>query len=191
MAFTPTLTTMLSGACAASAPTVRDVVAPDPALLNRVTRILPSRFGAMVRAVPALIVTFILLVFVPAARACSLDGIASLSVNGNVASINAGQATASTFRYWAPFTLLAVAPGDTSRFSENLSNVRLSIPKESASLPFRWSFGDGTTAIGQSVTHRYARIGWYRLTVQYYWPSHRQWLEFDSAEQHVVPQGIC
>jgi PKD domain len=126
---------------------------------------------------------------VDTARACSLDGVASLSANGTMASLNGDSATASTLKYWAPFSLLAAAPGDRLRLAENLSNVRKSIPAQSARLPFTWTFGDGVTAIGQTVSHSYARTGWYRIAVRYYWPAHRQWVEFDSAEQHIVPQG--
>ena len=125
----------------------------------------------------------------PAAYACNLDGIASLSVNGNVASLTTSRPTASNLGYWSRFTLLAAAPGDTLRFSENLANVSLSIPAASTKLPFSWSFGDGSSAVGQSVSHRYARTGWYKVTARYYWPARRQWVEFDSAEQHIVPQS--
>jgi hypothetical protein len=131
----------------------------------------------------------ILLAPVQSARACSLDGIASLAANGNTASLNGDSPTASTLSYWAPFTLLAAAPGDTLHLSENLSNVKRSIPKEALSQPFQWSFGDGTSALGQTVVHRYARTGWYKMTVRYYWPSHHQWVQFDSAEQHIVPSS--
>jgi hypothetical protein len=123
------------------------------------------------------------------ARACSLDGIASLSVNGTTASLNGDSATTATLTYWAPFNLLAAAPGDTLHLAENLSNVRKSIPAESARLPFKWTFGDRASAVGQTVTHSYAHTGWYRIAVRYYWPAHRQWVEFDSAEQHIVPRG--
>jgi hypothetical protein len=135
----------------------------------------------------ALAATLVLLAPVAVTRACSLDGIASLSVNGNTASLNGASPTASSLAYWAPFTLIAAAPGDTFHLSENISNVSRSIPKESVKLPFKWSFGDGATALGQTATHSYAHTGWYKITVQYYWPAHRQWVQFDSAEQHIVP----
>jgi len=125
----------------------------------------------------------------PAALACDLDGIASMSMNGTVATINGGQATASNLRYWAKFDLLAAAPGDRLQYGENLANVSLSIPKESVALPFKWSFGDGASALGHAVSHQYTHIGWYKVTVQYYWPARRQWLQFDSAEQQIVPSG--
>ena len=41
--------------------------------------------------------------------------------------------------------------------------------------------------LGHTVTHRFRTTGWYRLTVDYYWPAHHQWVEFDSAEEHIVP----
>lgn len=123
------------------------------------------------------------------AKACSLDGIASLSVNGHKAAITTDKVTASSLAYWSSFSLLAAAPGDTLHYMEDMANVGLSIPKESTSLPFRWSFGDGSTVLGRTATHRYRHTGRYRLTVAYFWPSHHQWVEFDSAEQRIVPQG--
>ena len=148
---------------------------------------MARRYPILLCLALVLAATLILLGPVADTRACSIDGVASLSANGNTASLNGASANASTVSYWAPFTLIAAAPGDTLHLSENISNVSRSIPKESVKLPFKWSFGDGATALGQTATHSYAHTGWYKITVQYYWPAHRQWVQFDSAEQHIVP----
>ena len=140
-----------------------------------------------IRLAPVFLAIFLAAVLVPTTEACSLDGIASLSVNGHVASLTTDRAIASTLAYWSSFHLLAAAPDDDLRYAENLANVSLSIPKASVVLPFKWSFGDGQTVLGRTVTHRYRQTGWYRLTVHYYWPARRQWVQFDSAEQQIVP----
>jgi PKD domain len=134
---------------------------------------------------------------VSALLACSIDGVPSLSANNALSWQNVSQATAANQAYWAPFILPDAAPGDTLWFSENLANVALSIPSASLLTPFKWSFGDGATAMGQvssrgqTITHRYTKPGWYRIVVKYYWQSHRQWIEFDSAVQHIaLPSNI-
>lgn len=149
-----------------------------------VTRYLAIRYLGL-----ALLSGILLLAAAPAARACSLDGIASLSANGNTASLTGGAATASTLAYWAPFTLLAAAPGDTLRLSEDLGKIRKSLPPEAFKAPFRWTFGDGTVAEGQTAEHRYSRLGTYKITVSYYWPAQHRWIQFDSAEQQIVAAG--
>lgn len=55
--------------------------------------------------------------------------------------------------------------------------------------PYRWHFGDGTTALGHSVTHRYARAGVYRLTVAGYDRASARWFQFDAALLTIVPPG--
>jgi hypothetical protein len=123
------------------------------------------------------------------AAACTLDGIASISVNGATAGLTSGQPTRATAGYWAPFILLAQGSGGSLRFSENLRQVAQSLPPAMLATPFRWDFGDGATAAGYTVQHTYARPGWYRITVRYEWPAHHQWIVFDSAEQQIVASG--
>lgn len=124
-----------------------------------------------------------------AATACTLDGIASLSVNGVTAALTSGHPTRANAGYWAPFTLLAQGSGSTLRFSENMRNVAQSLPPAMLATPFRWDFGDGATASGFTVRHAYAHAGWYKITVRYEWPARHQWIVFDSAEQQVVAAG--
>lgn len=123
------------------------------------------------------------------AQACSLDGIASISMNGNTASLTAGAPSPGDAAHWAPFTLLAAAPGDALHLSEDLAKVRKSLSADMMKTPFRWIFDDGVTARGYAVTHRFARLGWHRITVDYYYPARRQWLTFDSAQLQIVAAG--
>ena len=76
-------------------------------------------------------------VLVPTARACSIDGVASISVNGHMASLTTTKPTSATLAYWSSFSLLAATPCDALHYAENLANVSLSIPKASAALPFK------------------------------------------------------
>lgn len=121
------------------------------------------------------------------AQACSLDGIASISMNGTTASLTEGTPSPQEATYWAPFTLLAAAPGNRLRLQEDLGKVRWSLSANLLRTPFRWLFDDGAVARGYAVTHRFARLGWHRLTVEYYYPDRRQWLAFDSAQIDIVP----
>jgi hypothetical protein len=124
----------------------------------------------------------------PAALACSLDGIASISVNGILATRTTDTPTPRTLAHWAPFTFgLAYAPGDVVRFAEDLDKLRRSLPPAALAIPFRWDFGDGHRTRGLQVVHRFTRTGWYRVTVRSYWPSRRSWVLFDSARLHIVP----
>jgi hypothetical protein len=126
---------------------------------------------------------------VSSAVACTLDGIASLSVNGTTAGLTSGQPTRANAGHWAPFTLLAQGSGSTLQFSEDLQKVAQSLPPAMLALPFRWDFGDGVTAYGHAVRHTYAHAGWYRITVRYDWQARHHWVVFDSAEQQIVASG--
>ena len=112
------------------------------------------------------------------ANACSIDGIASIAANGNMASLTGGTPTAATIRYWAPFTLIAAAPGDTLHMSEDIAKLLNTLPRQALTTPFRWDFGDGAAARGNAAAHRYAQEGWYQISVSYYLPaccSRRTW----------------
>jgi PKD domain len=127
----------------------------------------------------------------PAALACALDGIASISVNGILATRTTDTPTPQTLAHWAPFTLgLAYAPGDVMHFGEDRGKLRRSLPPAALVKPFRWEFGDGHRARGLQTVHRYTQTGWYRVTVRSYWPSRRSWVLFDSVQLHIVPAGM-
>jgi hypothetical protein len=136
-----------------------------------------------------LIALALLLGLASSAFACTLDGIASLSVNGVLANLTSGRPTQANSGYWAPFTMLAQGSGHTLQLSEDLSKVAQSLPPALLNPPFRWSFGDGATAYGHTVQHTYAQPGWYKITVSYDWKARHQWVVFDSAEQQIVASG--
>lgn len=126
---------------------------------------------------------------VPSAQACSLDGIASLSLNGTLGTLTAGTPTGADAHYWAPFTLLAVARGDAVQLREDVNKVRNSLTPTLLKTPFRWSFDDGSTVYGWTVGHTFTQLGWHKFTVSYFWPARKEWLEFDSAQLRVVLPG--
>lgn len=150
---------------------------------------MPGHATAAYRLACLLVPAALMLASARSTQACSLDGVASLSVNGNLAGLTNGPATRSTLAHWAPFTLIAAAPGDTLHLREDIGNVRRSIPGEALKAPFYWTFGDGTTATGQTATHRYTRTGWYKITVAYYRAANRTWVTFDDAQMQIVSAG--
>lgn len=120
-----------------------------------------------------------------AVRACGIDGVPSMSLNGRLVRANHAQATKDTIAYWAPF-LLGTAPAHADlRLSENEKELHRSLTAQAFATPFRWTFGDGTSARGLAVHHRYSQPGWYRVDVSYYYTPRRQWIAFDSAQLQI------
>ena len=150
---------------------------------------LPWRRRAGYQLACAVLLCVVALSTPAAARACSLDGIASISMNGTTASLTQGTPSPADATHWAPFSLLAAAPGDTLHLSENLSKVRNSLSAAMLRTPFRWIFDDGAVAQGYTVAHRFSTLGWHKITVDYFYPARRQWITFDSAQLHIVPAG--
>jgi hypothetical protein len=76
----------------------------------------------------------------------------------NVPACALGVALAPTF-----VVPSAVGPGDVVQFDGSVTNSTLIVPRAN----YSWNFGDGTTAIGPSVEHSYAKGGTYgvKLTV--------------------------
>ena len=147
---------------------------------------LPARLAGCLLAC-ALILCTLVMSRPATALACSLDGIASISMNGATASLTEGTPSPADAAHWAPFTLLAAAPGDTLHLSEDLAKVQNSLSATMLRTPFRWIFDDGTVAQGYSVAHRFNTLGWHKITVDYFYPARRQWITFDSAQLHIVP----
>jgi hypothetical protein len=144
------------------------------------------------RALPIGLLPLLLLVtaaHAATAQACTLDGIASISMNGITANLTEGTPSPGDSAHWAPFTLLAAAPDDQLQLREDLGKVRQSLSPAMMSTPFRWDFDDGTSAQGFAVTHRFTQLGWHKITVDYYYPTRRQWITFDSAQLRIVPAG--
>jgi plastocyanin len=55
-----------------------------------------------------------------------------------------------------------VEPGDVVQFDGSVTDSTLIVPKDN----YKWSYGDGQTAIGPSVEHTYAKGGTYTVTLQ-------------------------
>jgi hypothetical protein len=121
-----------------------------------------------------------------AARACSIDGIPSLSLDGRLVTFNYGQATKENISYWAAFSLGTATANKEVYLREDLAKIRKALSPKAFITPFRWTFGDGASASGQAVQHRYRRPGWYKVNVDYYYPPQRKWIVFDSAQLHVL-----
>jgi hypothetical protein len=120
-----------------------------------------------------------------AAAACAIDNRASLSANGVRASITT-EAPAGT-RLWAPFTIgKAFASGAVVQFSELRSDLARSLSAATLAAPYRWAFGDGTTRLGHTATHRYAHPGIYVLVVYGFDARTRTWFPFDKALVRIV-----
>jgi hypothetical protein len=117
-----------------------------------------------------------------AARACGLDGIPSLSVNGVLAQRMTSKPSRAILAHWAPFLF----PGpyeheSTLRLQENLSELKNSLPAQAFGHPWRWTMGDGTTVSGTVIRHTYHRAGEYRITVSAYYSTYKSWFQFDDA----------
>ena len=140
-------------------------------------------------SLPFLLLVVLLWLQPAVAHACSLDGIASITANGNTANLTGGAPTAATIAYWAQFTLPAAAPEDALQLAEDLGKLRRTLPAAAFAKPFRWAFGDGTEILGLTGQHRYQQLGWHKITVSYYWASGNRWVVFDNAQIHIVPPG--
>jgi hypothetical protein len=119
------------------------------------------------------------------AGACTIDNRTSLVANGVLASITPTSPTGA--RLWAPFTInKSFARRETVQFSELWADLRKTMAPMILAQPFRWSFGDGATALGHVVTHRYTRSGTYLLMVYGFYSPRRQWFPFDQALVRIV-----
>ncbi len=122
------------------------------------------------------------------ARACGMDGIPSLSVNGRVVAVNSALTSNARFDTWTPFVTRGAYPaGRPVLLAENKANVAQSLPPEAFKYPWKWTFGDGATARGLSARHVYRRPGAYILSVEAYLiaGAQRQWYTFDKVTIHV------
>jgi len=72
---------------------------------------------------------------------------------------------------------------------ESRADLLRSLDAATVAAPYRWTFGDGTTALGHVVTHRYTRPGLYLVGVAGFNGQTRQWFPFDKALLRVVPPG--
>ncbi|MDB5073983.1 MAG: hypothetical protein JWO42_162 [Chloroflexi bacterium] len=121
-----------------------------------------------------------------AVQACSIDGIPSLSLDGRLVTFNYGQATKDNLAYWAAFSLGTTTVNKQVHLQEDIAKIRKALSAKALKTPFHWTFGDGASASGPAVQHRYRQAGWYKVDVEYYYPPQRKWIIFDSAQLHVL-----
>jgi membrane protein DedA with SNARE-associated domain len=154
----------------------------------------PALSPSMARPVFAVFAALALLLGLCAAPsiadACALDGLASLSADGEMAvpALDASAATARVTGAACTFRQ-AYAAGEPLRLTEDRATLRRSLPAAILAHPFRWTFGDGGVAQGATGLHRYMRPGRYVVTVQGYWPAHRRWAVFDTARVQIVTRA--
>jgi len=114
------------------------------------------------------------------AAACTIDGKPSAYANGAGAVRVKTIPTIRTYAWWASFAFpTPFQVGQTVSFYENDAQVRPILPLADLSRSWRWSFGDGSTVVGDRVTHRYAHAGRYKMRVEAYF-AHNGWLPFDT-----------
>jgi hypothetical protein len=120
----------------------------------------------------------------PAAQACTIDGIPSISANGHLALRNLAVPTAKSFQTWAPFVFRqSLTRNQVIRLSENSAKIAKVLTSAELHGRWRWDFGDGQTGRGNmTMTHRYTRAGQYRITISTMDPLYNGWRPFDSVE---------
>jgi len=117
------------------------------------------------------------------ALACGLDGKPSMSMNGALVHLNKDIPTtqAQALR-WAPFIAAShYHRGATIAMTENRIELARTLVPAAMTRPWRWQFGDGTTAYGWTVRHTYKHAGSWRVTTDAYDPAARTWDNFDQA----------
>lgn len=150
--------------------------------MSRGTRLLSVRRGAACALLGGM------LLGAGVAQACSVDGVPSLSVDGRLVAVNPSGASMTSTDFWTPF----VAAG---RYHTNLllvlkedrARVAAALPPVAFKFPWRWHFGDGTTARGTAVRHLYRRPGPYVVSVEAYFVvgTQKQWFTFDKATLRI------
>lgn len=114
------------------------------------------------------------------AAACTVDGKPSAYANGVGAVLVKTAPTAQTYAWWARFAFSTpFHAGKTITFYENDAQVKPILPLADFSRSWRWSFGDGSTAVGDRAAHQYAHAGRYKMQVEAYF-SRQGWLAFDT-----------
>jgi hypothetical protein len=122
------------------------------------------------------------------ARACSLDGVPSLAVNGRLVAVNTARASSASVDAWTPFMARGAYPANHPLLlKEDRAKVAQALPALAFKFPWRWHFGDGATARGAAVRHAYRRPGTYVITVDAYLVAGKQrlWFTFDRATVHI------
>lgn len=98
------------------------------------------------------------------AAACTIDNVPSATVEGRTAVLYDVAPSAVVPSHYAPFILPgSFGAGWRLRVGERSQGLSLTPRQQRA--PWAWSFGDGHTARGHSVSHVYRAPGLYVLTV--------------------------
>jgi hypothetical protein len=115
-------------------------------------------------------------------RACSLDNVPSISINGKLARLNTARPVRGHLAHWAPFVFsTAFKAGASVKLTENLTDLHRSLLPEDFGKPWRWDFGDGTSGSGLMIQHVYKKPGTYRVIVSAYDSTNKFWFQFDMA----------
>jgi hypothetical protein len=113
-----------------------------------------------------------LLVAAQSVAACTLDQKATAFADGHLAHKATAKLTLATASTYAPFAFPGhYARGSAIHLSEDQAALRKVLVPDAMRRPWLWQFGDGTHQTGWTVTHRYARPGTYRISVEAYWPT--------------------
>jgi hypothetical protein len=123
-----------------------------------------------------------------AARACSVDGVPSLAVNGRLVAVNTAQTSSASVDTWTPFVAQGAYPANQPLLlQEDRARVAQALPALAFTFPWRWHCGDGANARGAAVRHAYRRPGTYIITVEAHLVAgpHRLWFTFDKATIHI------
>jgi PKD domain len=123
-----------------------------------------------------------------AARACGLDGVPSLTVDGRLVAVNTAPASSASVEGWTPFVARRAYPANHPLLlKEDRARVAQALPALAFKLPWRWHFGDGAGARGATVRHEYRRPGTYIITVDAYLVAGKQqlWFTFDRATLYI------
>jgi hypothetical protein len=124
-----------------------------------------------------------------AARACAIDQRPSASANGRLAHLNPHTPTTSAqLATWGYFIFPGTfRVGADVTLTENRAEVARTLEPSALRDPWGWQFGDGTTALGWTVRHAYARPGPERISVYAYDPAIDRWTLFDQITITIVP----
>lgn len=119
-------------------------------------------------------------------QACTVDGRPSAFVDGVRAVITRGAPTVATYAWWAHFTFPRSARvGRIVRFNEDVALLRRVLPSDWLRHPWRWHYGDGAVASGDTSYHRYTHPGHYKVQVDADLPGYG-WEAFDSITLAVT-----
>ena len=122
------------------------------------------------------------------ARACGLDGVPSLLVNGHLVVVNRVLPAQGQLAKWAPFAAPGLYPARQPVLLQEIrARLLVTLPPSAFRTPWRWTFGDGTLVQGMSARHRYRRRGTYVVGVQAFLVNGQAsaWYVFDSMVIHV------